>query len=80
MSYDGMKVFKYMSGAEPQFEVHGRYIHRVDDIGRPYYEIRDNYIYPYMAGTTPVFEIRGQKLIHEYNKTKPALYEFRTYA
>ena len=81
MSYDGMKIFKYNSGAEQIFEVRGRLVHRLHDIGRPHFEIRDNYIFPYMAATiTPMYEIRGQRFIHEYKKTTPALYEFRHYA
>ena len=59
MSYDGMRIYKYMSASQPVYEIRGNYIHKYMFASQPVYEIRNGrYIHEYMRASQPVYELR----------------------
>lgn len=66
MSYDGMRLHKYMSTSQAEYEVRGNFIHKYMSASQPVFEIRGDYIYKYMSSLQPIYEICGGRYVHKY--------------
>lgn len=76
-AYDGKSLHRFMSAAQPAFEVRGNRIYRCPVAALPEFEIRGEWVYAFTGGAQPVYQIRQGRFLHHRADGGAAVYELR---